>query len=69
MNALLLKNLVYTPRIALKLPASLLKPVLVLNRNSQPINMATVTRSDHADQPFWGDKCDMSELCRLTVGR
>ncbi len=45
MNTLSLKAPVYTHRPFLKPPASLLKPVLVLNRNWQPINVATVARA------------------------
>jgi len=45
MNTLSLKPLVYTFQPALKPLASLLKPVLVLNRNWQPINVATVARA------------------------
>ena len=45
MNTLSLKAPVYIPQPALKPPASLLKPVLVLNRNWQPINVATVARA------------------------
>ena len=45
MTSLTLKPIVYSFEPALQPPASLLKPVLVLNRNWQPINVATVARA------------------------
>jgi len=45
MTAVLLKPPFYRLQPDLKSPASLLKPVLVLNRNWQPINVATVARA------------------------
>ena len=45
MTAVTLKPPVYRRQPVLKSPASLLKPALVLNRNWQPINVATVARA------------------------
>jgi len=45
MTTAILKPTVYSPQPDLQPPASSLKPVLVLNRNWQPINVATVVRA------------------------
>ena len=45
MTVVTLKPTIYSFPSNLKPPASLLKPVLVLNRNWQPINVATVARA------------------------